>query len=60
MQQVKDTRIVVTNVASPVIAQIMVQLCERVGIISVPMPVNDIDFLASVSVKEAQPVALAG
>lgn len=40
------------NTAGPVIAQKLIQLCEGVGIVSIPVSINDVEPLACVSVKQ--------
>src|SRR5580765_6121239 len=56
VQQVEHPRIIFMNLAGAVVAQIMVQLRQRFWIIAGAVTVNDIQTLASVSVKKMQAV----
>ena len=56
MKQVEHARIVLVNITRPMIAQVMADPCQGVGIILIAMTIDDVQALPGVSVKEAQPV----
>ena len=56
VQQVEHPRIIFMNLAGAVVAQIVVQLRQRFWIIAGAVTVDDIQTLASVSVKKMQAV----
>ena len=56
MEQIEHTRIVVVNIPSPVVTQIMTDPRDRIGIILIAVTVNDVKPLIGVRVKEAQSI----
>jgi hypothetical protein len=48
------------HISSAVVAQIMVELVQRFGDVSITATIDDIQPLASVSVIEVQPVFVRG
>ena len=56
VEKVEEARIEMTHISGAVIAQIMVELVERFGDVSITAAMNDIQPLTRVSVIEAEPV----
>lgn len=56
VKQIEDTRIVLVNVASAMIAQVMIDERQRLGIISIPVPIDDFEPFPSVGVKEMKTI----
>ena len=51
VQQVEDSGIVVMHIACPMIAQVMIQLIERLGNVLIATPIHNIQPLAGVRMK---------
>ena len=56
MQQIEDARIVFVNIARPMITKISVELSQSFRIVSVTVPINDVDPLSGMSVKQAKTI----
>ena len=56
MEQVEHTRIVLVNVASPMIAQVMIDSRQRAGIIGIAVAIQDVQPFPSVGMKEMKPI----
>ncbi len=60
MQKIEDARIIVVNIAGAVVAQIMIHSRQGVGIIGVPVAVDNIEPLPGVGVKKVQAIRSVG
>ena len=56
MKQIENSRIIVVNVASPVISQVVIELLQCTGVVGVALTVDDIQTFPRVGVKEMQTV----
>ena len=56
MQKIEDARIVVVNIAGAVVAQILIQPRQGIGIVGIPVPVHDVEPFPGVGVKEVQAI----
>jgi len=56
VEQVKEPRIEVTHVPGAVVAEIVIELVQRIGQVGIAAPVDDVKMFACVSVIKAQPV----
>jgi hypothetical protein len=55
MKQVQDTRIVLSNIARPVVPQIQIDSRQRFGVVTIPVPIHNVEPLASVNLVQVQP-----
>src|SRR5580658_5739590 len=60
VEKVEEPRIEMTHISGAVVAQIMVELVHRFGNVFITAAIDDIQPLARVSVKEAEPVLARG
>src|SRR5690242_10174679 len=56
VQQIEDARIVFVNIARPMITKISIELSQSFRIISVPVPINDVDPLSRMGVKQTKTI----
>lgn len=56
VEQIEDARIVRLHIAGAVVPQIMIELCEGLGIVGVAVTIDDIETFSGVGVKEMQAI----
>ncbi len=56
MQKIEYARIVVVNIAGTVIAQVPIKALERIGVVCLPVPVDDVEPFPGVGVKEMKAI----
>jgi hypothetical protein len=56
VKQIENSRIISQNCSGAVIAQILIELRERLGDVSVSAAVNNIETLSRMCVKKPQPI----
>jgi len=56
MKQIEEPRVEVMHVAGAMVTKKIVELIQRFGQVSIATPINDIEPLVGVCVKETKPV----